>query len=63
MTTMKRFRDDNTDGFDAADLAVLNAEYEAVVNPVEALCDDIDSIERRSWCDYIAEGVLRGYGA
>ncbi len=58
---MTRFRTDNTEGFDASDLKVLNERFEdAIYLPTDVLLA-MSEIEIKSWHDHQAELVLADF--
>lgn len=57
--TVGRFRPDNTEGYSAADLATLNARFDAAMASVGM--DGVEDIVRKSHEDYIAQTVLAGF--
>lgn len=58
---MTRFTDDNTEGYSAADLAILNRRFlDEVYLPADAT-PTMDSIEEKSWHDHCAERVLADF--
>ena len=58
---MTRFTADNTEGYSAADLAVLNARYDAdVYLPPDALAR-MSEIGIKSWQDHVAELTLADF--
>lgn len=60
---MARFRQDNTEGYSDADLAILNARFdEAVYLPPDAL-ERMGDLERGSWEDHCAEQVMADFDA
>lgn len=58
MTTI-RYTDDNTEGYSAADLLVLNAEFERACMALDIDADDHD----KSATDAVAERILTAYDA
>jgi hypothetical protein len=58
---MARFTQDNTEGYNAADLANLNAAYSAIVNLQSAWFADADEVAAKSQEDHIASKLLARY--
>ena len=62
---MQRFRPDNTEGFSPAELDDLNDAFERIMADEytpEAHADGYyDSIEYKSWQDFIAEALLANF--
>lgn len=54
---MNRFRQDNTEGYSAAQLAILNEEFDLRASEVEDYLDTLSDLERKSHLDHIAENV------
>ncbi|HEY2418842.1 MAG TPA: hypothetical protein VGH84_13040 [Steroidobacteraceae bacterium] len=55
---MAHFTHDNTNGYDDADLALLNRAYASL--PV-TVTDEDETIDSKSVCDYCAEQLLFAY--
>jgi hypothetical protein len=58
MTTQKRFRMDNTEGYSQADLDALNEAFDYLAN--ECVLDP-DHYNIKSWHDHIVERLLTRY--
>lgn len=58
--TQLRFRDDNTEGYTATDLAALNAAFATIMGDSE-WCTEDDAY--KSWQDHVAETLLSRYDA
>jgi hypothetical protein len=64
---MTRFRMDNTEGYNQAELDALNEAFEEVMNntydPAQQAAGYYDSIEYKSWQDHVAETLLARFDA
>jgi hypothetical protein len=60
MKQHNRFRMDNTEGYTAKELALLNMAFDIVVDAARRHHSDEE--DDKSWLDDIADGVLANFG-